>query len=194
MSSAMVHLSCAGKVSPNAPTLFYTGNIAPDLLSERDAKDKTHFRGVEDRFGALHRFAETLDLSDPFSRGVLLHLFLDLHWDREGYEAYRRGHETEDGWFTRYRREIFLAGAYLYHHTAGADRLFLEMSRTFLPLETQRENKLPCGITRSGLQPFLARTWYSMLDAREAYSEAFPPPFVEQFTDFVRGEFIKTFG
>ena len=33
MSSAMVHLTCAKLYDPGAPTLFYTGNIVPDLLS-----------------------------------------------------------------------------------------------------------------------------------------------------------------
>ncbi len=79
MSSAMVHIECAKKYDANAPTMFYTGNIAPDLLGTREAKDKTHFRGTEDRFGALMRFSETLDLSDPFQKGILMHLFLDLH-------------------------------------------------------------------------------------------------------------------
>ena len=106
MSSAMVHIECAKKYDANAPILFYTGNIAPDLLGTREAKDKTHFRGISDRFGALMRFAETLDLSDPFQKGVLMHLFLDLHWDREGYDKYRAEHEHEDGWFFRYRRII----------------------------------------------------------------------------------------
>lgn len=190
MSSSMVHLSCARQYDPAAPILFYTGNIAPDLIGDRVQKDQTHFRGIPARFEALHRFAETLDLSDPFSRGVLLHLFLDLHWDREGYEVYRSRHEQEAGWFTRYRREIFLAGAYLYHHTAGADALFLEMNRTFLDPAAV----YPCGITRDGLQAFLARTWYSMLDARLACSAAFPPAFVNQFTAFVCSEFKRTFG
>lgn len=192
MSSAMVHLSCAKKVDANAPVLFYTGNIAPDLIGEREAKDRTHFRGVSDRFGALHRFADGLDLTDPLCRGVLLHLFLDLHWDREGYDVYRAAHSSEPGWFPRYRREIFLAGAYLYHHDPGAPALFLEMSRTFLPVDPSLE--FPCGITRDALQSFVSRTWYPMLNACEAYSEAFPPAFVEQFTDFVAGEFQKAFG
>ena len=192
MSSAMVHLSCAKKVDANAPVLFYTGNIAPDMIGAREEKDRTHFRGISDRFGALHRFAEGLDLSDPFSRGVLLHLFLDLHWDREGYDVYGAAHASDPGWFFQYRREIFLAGSYLYHHDPDAPALFLEMSRTFLPLEPQ--TPFPCGITRDGLQSFVSRTWYPMLNAREAYSEAFPPDFVEQFTDFVAAEFQKTFG
>lgn len=190
MSSAMVHLSCAQLYDPSAPILFYTGNIAPDLLGTREEKDRTHFRGIPHRFEALHRFADTLDLTDPFSRGILLHLFLDLHWDREGYDVFRVAHEAQDGWFTQYRREIFLAGAYLYHHSPQAQNLFLEMNRTFLPIG----GTFPCGITRDGLQAFVARTWYSMLDACEAQSDAFPPQFVEQFIAFVGDEFRKTFG
>ncbi len=187
----MVHLTCAKRYDPFAPTLFYTGNIAPDLIGDRAAKDRTHFRGLPDRFGALSRFAEGLDLSDPFSRGVLLHLFLDLHWDREGYDVYRASHAEEPDWFFRYRREIFLAGSYLYHHDPTAPALFLAMSRTFLP---DPSACYPCGVTRSGLQDFVARTWYGMLDATEADSEAFPPDFVRQFVTFVAGEFRRTFG
>ncbi len=192
MSSAMVHLACAKKYDVDAPILFYTGNIAPDLIGDREQKDRTHFRGVPDRFGALHRFANALDLSDPFHRGILLHLFLDLHWDREGYDVFRAQHQKEEDWFPRYRREIFLAGSYLYHHVAYSKDLFLEMNRTFLPLDDSRP--AVCGITRDGLQAFLSRTWYSMLNAREAVSTAFPPAFVDQFTDFVCAEFRKTFG
>lgn len=190
MSSAMVHLQCAKKYDADAPILFYTGNIAPDLLDTREAKDKTHFRGVPERFDALHHFAQTLNLSDPFQKGILMHLFLDLHWDRDGYDVYRAVHEKEEGWFTRYRREIFLASAYLYHHTDYAKQLFFDMNRTFLPVGAP----VICGITRGGLQRFVAGTWYLLLDAREARSEAFPPAFVEQFTDFVCAEFQKTFG
>lgn len=190
MSSAMVHLACAKRYDPSAPTLFYTGNIAPDLLGTREAKDKTHFRGIPDRFGALHRFAETLDFSDPFQKGILLHLFLDLHWDREGYDVYRASHENESDWFAKYRREIFLVSAYLYHHTDYAKPLFLDMNRTFLPVGAP----VICGITRDGLQKFVARTWYLLLNARHAYSDVFPPDFVEQFNGFVCSEFAKTFG
>jgi len=190
MSSAMVHIQCAKKYDASAPTLFYTGNIAPDLLGTREAKDKTHFRGVSDRFDALMRFAQTLDLHDPFQKGILMHLFLDLHWDREGYDKYKTAHEHEQGWFVRYRREIFLASAYLYHHTDYAKELFFEMNRTFLPIGASA----PCGITRGELQRFVSGTWYLLLNATEAYSQAFPPSMVENFTDFVCAEYKKTFG
>ena len=33
----MVHLLLARKVDPDAPTLFYIGNIAPDAVSEWNA-------------------------------------------------------------------------------------------------------------------------------------------------------------
>ena len=60
MSSAMVHLTCAKLYDPDAPTLFYTGNIIPDLLYSREEKDVTHFRHLppEQRMEALLRFAE----------------------------------------------------------------------------------------------------------------------------------------
>ena len=191
MSSAMVHLSCAKAYDPHAPVLFYSGNIAPDLLGTREAKDKTHFRDVptERRRDALMAFAETLSLDDPFQKGVLLHLFLDLHWDREGYEPYRLAHGEEEGWFLRYRQEIFLASAYLYHHTPWAKELFFEMNRAFLPTE-----RSVCGITRDGLQAFVAGTWYRLLNGREAVSTAFPPSFVEEFVTFTKSEFANTFG
>ncbi len=191
MSSAMVHLACAKRYDPAAPTLFYSGNIAPDLLGTREAKDKTHFRDIPpaQRREALMRFARTLELDDPFQKGVLLHLFLDLHWDREGYEPYRLAHEKEEGWFWRYRQEIFLASAQLYHHTSWARELFFEMNRTFLPVPAS-----VCGITRDGLQAFVAGTWYRLLNGTRAQSQAFPPAFVEEFVTYVTGEFIQTFG
>ena len=191
MSSAMVHLSCAKAYCPKGETLFYTGNIAPDLLSTREAKDVTHFRDIpaEERMEALRRFADGLCLDDPFQKGVLLHLFLDLHWDREGYEPYRLAHGTEEGWFVRYRQEIFFASAHLYHNTPWAKELFLEMNRTFLPAE-----KSVCGITRDGLQAFVAGTWYRLLNGRMAVSSAFPPEFVKEFITFVSGEFARIFG
>jgi hypothetical protein len=191
MSSAMVHLSCAKEYDFNGSTLFYTGNIAPDLLSTREAKDVTHFRNIppERRMDALLHFAETLCPDDPFHKGILMHLFLDLHWDREGYEPYRRAHDREEGWFYRYRQEIFLASAYLYHHTPWAKELFLEMNRTFLPAKES-----VCGITREGLQAFVAGTWYRLLNGTRAESVAFSPCFVKEFVTFTKGEFVKTFG
>lgn len=191
MSSAMVHLSCAKAYDPKACTLFYSGNIAPDLLGTREAKDKTHFRDIPSdlRQDALMRFAQTLELSDPFQKGVLLHLFLDLHWDRVGYEPYRLALEGEEGWFLQYRQEIFLASAYLYHNTPWAKELFFEMNRTFLPVRNS-----VCGITRDGLQAFVAGTWYRLLNAVRAESAAFPPAFVADFVTHVTGEFVKTFG
>ena len=192
MSSAMVHLTCAKLYDPNASTLFYLGNIIPDLLSTREAKDVTHFRHLppQQRQEALLKFAEGLDLSDPLEKGVLLHLFLDLHWDKVGYEPYRNAHEGEEGWFARYRQEIFLASAYLYHHTPWAKELFFEMNRTFLtPGKTYT-----CGITRGGAQSFVAGTWYRLLNGREAVSSAFPPAFVNAFAHDVAEAFRKQFG
>ena len=191
MSSAMVHLTCAKLYDPGAPTLFYTGNIVPDLLSAREAKDITHFRHLptEQRMEALLRFGETLDLSDPLEKGVLLHLFLDLHWDKVGYEPYRKAHEEEEGWFARYRQEIFLASAHLYHHTSGARELFFEMNRTFLPIG----KTYPCGITREGTQAFVSGTWYRLLNATEAVSTASPPSFTLPFARDVAEAFRKQF-
>ena len=139
---------------------------------------------------ALLRFAEGLNLSDPLEKGVLLHLFLDLHWDKAGYEAYRHLHGEEPGWFVNYRQEIFLASAYLYHHTPWAKELFFAMNRTFLPTE----KTYPCGITRDGAQAFVSGTWYRLLNGREAVSGAFPPDFVEAFAKDVAEKFRKQFG
>ena len=174
MSSAMVHLTCAKLYDPDAPILFYTGNIVPDLLSAREAKDITHFRHLptEQRMDALLR-----------------HLFLDLHWDKVGYEPYRNAHESEESWFARYRQEIFLASAHLYHHTPGARELFFEMNRTFLPTE----KTYPCGITREGAQAFVSGTWYRLLNATEAVSTAFPPSFTLPFARDVAEAFRKRF-
>ena len=192
MSSAMVHLTCAKLYDPDAPTLFYTGNIIPDLLYSREEKDVTHFRHLppERRMEALLCFAEGLNLSEPLEKGVLLHLFLDLHWDKAGYEAYRHLHGEEPGWFVNYRQEIFLASAYLYHHTPWAKELFFAMNRTFLPTE----KTYPCGITRDGAQAFVSGTWYRLLNGREAVSGAFPPDFVEAFAKDVAEKFRKQFG
>jgi len=44
MPSLMIHLLTAYKYNPKASTAFWIGNIAPDSVSERNEKDKSHFR------------------------------------------------------------------------------------------------------------------------------------------------------
>ena len=126
MPSMMVHLLTATKVCPDAPALFWLGNVAPDAIGSREEKDKSHFRTIPNRIDALRDLALSISGENPFSEGVLLHLYLDLRWDIEAYQNFAVAYTGED-WFRAYRNEIALASAWLFHHATWSMEVWQEM-------------------------------------------------------------------
>ena len=120
MPGLMLHLIAAHKVRPASSALFYTGNLAPDAVSEWKRKDHTHFRDLEDRQPALARLARHA-VSD-FDEGVLLHLYFDWRWDTVVRQEFIN--QAGEEWFAPYRREIALSSGYAFHHTAWAGQVW----------------------------------------------------------------------
>ena len=175
MPSSMIHLLTARKVRVDAPALFLLGNIAPDAVGARDIKDKNHLRTETDRESALRALAQCTDRADPFAEGVLLHLFLDYHWDRGPLTDFI--HSYGEGWFLPYRNEISLAGAWLYHHSAWSERAWLDMRAC----EAQRQCECR-GARADEIAGFLERNhrWHAANNIGP--SPFYPPAFVESFT------------
>ncbi|MDR1629185.1 MAG: hypothetical protein LBS36_03095 [Oscillospiraceae bacterium] len=125
MPSAMIHLLAAKKYNENGSASFFIGNLAPDSIEDRIPKDKIHFRDKEDRMQTLADFAKSIDLHDEFCLGYVLHLFLDLLWDKGPQVEHKRDFAGDkDDWFVTYRKEIARATVALYRSFAWAEPLF----------------------------------------------------------------------
>lgn len=129
MPCAMMHLMCARNYNENADIAFYIGNLAPDCIDERDFKDKNHLRIYkgDEREEKLLELACSLDLTDPFQFGVLLHLYTDMCWDRGPMAEHKRSYVGND-WFHDYRREIRYISKYMYKHLHWSIKLWEDMN------------------------------------------------------------------
>lgn len=183
MPSSMIHLLTAHKYHPEASVLFRIGNIAPDSVSEREEKDKTHLRNRPDRLNALRELALTMDLSDDFSKGILLHLFLDYYWDSSPMRNFIENHK-DGNWFFDYRNEIGIASAWLFHHIGWSRRAWDEMAAC--PMSAYGHVQW---IVKEDVADFIDRNnkWHAENDIGP--SSAFTPDFIEEFTDKVAAEF-----
>lgn len=126
MPSSMIHLLTARYFDPHAGTAFWVGSVAPDCVHGREAKDRTHFRDRPDRLAALRVLARSPEGRGEAGLGVLLHLYLDFRWDAGPLSDFAARCREPD-WFTRYRHETALAGAWLFHHKAWARPLWEDM-------------------------------------------------------------------
>ena len=128
MPCAMMHLVCAKLYDPNADVAFYIGNEAPDCMDIREIKDKSHLRiyNGEEREAKLTEFAKTLDLNNPYELGVLLHLYVDMLWDRGPMAEHKRNYKGEC-WFRDYRWQIRLIGTHIYKNVEWSKDIWVEM-------------------------------------------------------------------
>jgi hypothetical protein len=129
----MVHLLIAYTIRPNASDLFWIGNIAPDYESNREFKDKIHFRNNTDRWKSLEKLYLDIDLSDDFNSGWFLHLFVDACWDETQFIAYKNwfaSANASDNWFLCYREEIAVVSYLLYHHLPWAKNVWQAIKNT----------------------------------------------------------------
>lgn len=181
MPGSMIHLLLARKIKPEAGILFYIGNLAPDAATDGEVKDATHFRDIPDRSAALAALAAKTPPSDDFADGVLLHLFLDWRWD---ILARKNVKVTGDGWFSKYREELSLAGSYAFHHTDWAEDIWEAMSLCDVSLY----GEIP-GAGSEELSEFIIRnkTWH--LNNKTGQSEAFTQEFIDIFIDETADEY-----
>ncbi len=127
MPCAMMHLVCAKLYDPHADLAFYIGNEAPDCMDIREIKDKSHFRiYTDDREERLTAFARTLDLNLPYELGVLLHLYVDMLWDRGPMAEHKRNYKGDD-WFHDYRWQIRLIGTHIYKTVDWSKQIWEDM-------------------------------------------------------------------
>ncbi len=129
MPCAMMHLVCAKLYDPSADVAFYIGNEAPDCMDIREIKDKSHLRiYTDDREEKLIEFAHTLDLHDPYQLGVLMHLYVDMLWDRGPMAEHKRNYKGEC-WFRDYRWQIRLIGTHIYNNVDWSKQIWIDMCR-----------------------------------------------------------------
>lgn len=134
MPCAMMHLLCARLYDEDAPIAFYIGNEAPDCMDIRELKDVSHFRiYTDDRDEKLSAYARSLDTSDPYQLGVILHLYTDMLWDFGPMKAHRNNYKGDD-WFRDYRRQIRLIGTEMYKRFDWAKQFWADMSEAPLYL------------------------------------------------------------
>lgn len=185
MPSLMIHLLTAYKYNPDATVDFWLGNIAPDSVGRREEKDITHFRDRSDRLAALQNLASEIDLQDEFSKGILLHLFLDYYWDSYSLRTYIQNYKG-DNWFPAYRHEIALAGIWLYHHKEWSGKIWKEMMEC---------PNMVCGnvheIVKGDISDFVIRNGMWHTENNIGPSEVFTPDYVETFTDKVSDGFAR---
>ena len=185
MPSAMIHLLTAKKFSKDADVLFFIGNVAPDCIKGREAKDITHFRdlALKDRDYALEKLKKDTDRKDPFQLGILLHLFLDRKWDESAIKDYKRNFTGND-FFLPYRREIHNISSYLYHHEDWAKQLWRDM------IEVPREKYGTSNIfSADGIRDYLEYNYIWHNENNLPFSEYFSRDYVDKFTDEGAREF-----
>lgn len=184
MPGLMIHLHVARKVNPRGSTLFYSGNLAPDAVTNWKDKDITHFRNLPDRSEALATLANQTSPSDDFSEGILLHLYVDWRWDTLARDEFIK--KTDGGWFTKYREELSHADSYLFHHTDWAKDLWEQMDL----IHAFEYGPIP-GATAEELKDFIScnNKWYKNNNTEA--STAFTPEFINEFISKIADEYIQ---
>ena len=129
----MIHLLAAAELTPSMPARFMIGNLAPDATTRTyKEKDLTHLRQFSDedtRLAELKKYAESMDTTDEFYVGVILHLYEDCLWDCTALKDFKSSYiGKEEHWFVPYRTEISITSQWLYHNTDWSEELWTEMS------------------------------------------------------------------
>jgi len=183
MPGLMVHLLTARKFSSNPSVAFMVGNVAPDSVHGWKEKDESHFRDRPDRLSALRELATSADISSDFSKGVILHLFLDYYWDINPRDTFIKNYTGED-WFPAYRNEIALSSAWLYHNKSWSTAVWDEMAA--YPVEKYDDVHR---LVRKDVFDLIQwnRDWH--IGNNIGPSIAFSPEFIEEFTDRVASDF-----
>ena len=120
-----------------------------------------------------------MNLSDDFSQGILLHLYLDYWWDFYALRSYIENFK-DNNWFQPYRNEIGLASAWLFHHTDWGTKVWDEM--TECPMSAYENGH---GIVKQDVANFINRNNKWHIENDIGPSTAFTPDYVEEFTSKV---------
>ncbi len=180
MSASMFHLSAAHLVWPDAPIVYFVGNLAPDCADIRARKDHTHFRDRPDRWAALGALRRRTEPEDAYGQGILMHLYLDCVWDELVSESFRRLGVAA------YRREISRASVYMYHHEPWIAALWERMEACPMAEYATRE-EFPAGQVRDYVAE--NRRWH--MRTKGPPSDVYPPAFCEEFIVKTAADFPK---
>ena len=187
MPSSMIHLLTAHKVKTVPDALFCIGTLAPDGVSDRAQKDRSHYRSHPDRMAALTALAGKTSPDDAFLEGALLHLFTDWLWDEQSFVPYKAAHETVNpDWFLAYRKEISLASIWIFHHSDWAMPAYERMLA--VPLSCYGH---PEGIPPEAARAYIERNFNFHAQNNTAPSSVFTQEYVEGFTGAAAKEYIK---
>lgn len=184
MPGSMIHLLVAHKIDPARSTLYYVGNIAPDAVTAWKEKDKTHFRDLADRSGALAALAARTPAGDDFAEGILLHLYTDWRWDVLARDEFIKTAGSD--WFSQYRYELSLASNYAFHGTDWAMDIWERICRC----DMSEYGEIP-GATANDLRDFIDRIYKWYIENKTEASSAFTPEFVENFVSEITPEYIR---
>ncbi len=173
-----MHLVCAKLYDPQADIAFYIGNEAPDCMDIREIKDKSHFRiYTDDREEKLTEFAHLLDLEDPYELGVLLHLYVDMLWDRGPMAVHKRNYKGND-WFHDYRRQIRLIGTHIYKNVDWSKNIWIAMCEA----DESKYNSLDV-FPAEQIKSYLCFNRDRDRSAETIPSPDFPPELVDRFCE-----------
>jgi hypothetical protein len=182
MPSSMIHLLAAAEYLPSMPARFMIGNLAPDATKRGfKEKDLTHLRQFADereRLCELEKYARSMDLTDEFYVGVILHLYEDCLWDCSALKDFKeaRGSNAED-WFVPYRTEISITSQWLYHNTSWSERVWTDMNAY-----TIAANCPPIMFTSSAdIDEYIARNFIWHRDNIVNAPEIFTPDYIYAF-------------
>lgn len=181
MPSTMIHLLVAYKLNPAAPGPFWLGSFAPDAADTRpgftrEEKDAMHLR-VEGRWELLRALALSIGPDDFFTEGCLLHLFTDACWDIGPLQSFALSNTSPD-WFSQYRREISLAGCWIYHHSPWMKPVWeAVMASPALPFAP------PTGPTAQEVDAYRNRVFIWHQANSIGPSEVYTPEYVEAFAE-----------
>jgi len=123
----------------------------------------------------LKRYAESVDTSDPFTLGMLLHIYTDYLWDKSAIQEHMAAYKGDE-WFLDYRKEINLASSYLFHHSDKIRKLWETAAGcdiSSLPTNTF--------VLIDDLPGFLLRNHSWHIENDVGPSEFFSPEYVENF-------------
>ncbi|HBQ64142.1 MAG TPA: hypothetical protein DD727_04305 [Clostridiales bacterium] len=197
MPATMIHILMAYKFDPQADASFYIGNFAPDAIEmrpgfTREIKDIIHYRNTADRWRALRDLAKKTDPDNACQEGFLMHLFYDACWDAGPHREYRKQHcppspqPHNHEWFRNYRREITLAGCWLYYTKPWMKDVWERI------MHESRDMELPDpGPTEQEILDFRDSVYHWHNQNRVGPSAFYLPEFVEEYTDQIVLDYKK---
>lgn len=190
MPSTMIHLLLAQKVSPKASPEFFIGNIAPDAIVLRENhhfshKDILHFRNSETRLKDIENLESSLDKNSPYAKGYIMHLFLDLHWDRDCMQPFIEKYTSYE-WVVPYRREISIASAYLFHNHKALKEIWKDMVNYKNPIYQNIQ-----GVKYEEVKEYYESNYKWYMKYNTGQSKVYPNDFVEEYTDKIAEKYLK---